>query len=68
MAELHVIGQVLGASGFEGHSIFCKVSLQNVALQRVSLFQGTEEAKLCLLLNCICFCSGECMQAEAGSL
>jgi hypothetical protein len=25
MAELHVIGQVLGASGFKGHSVFCKV-------------------------------------------
>jgi hypothetical protein len=30
MAELHVIGQVLGASGFEGHSIFCKVSLRTL--------------------------------------
>jgi B9 domain-containing protein 2 len=26
MAELHVIGQVLGASGFPGNSVFCKVS------------------------------------------
>lgn len=25
MAELHIIGQVEGASGFDGHSIFCKV-------------------------------------------
>lgn len=25
MAELHVIGQVLGASGFPGYSVFCKV-------------------------------------------
>lgn len=25
MAELHVVGQVLGATGFQGQSIFCKV-------------------------------------------
>lgn len=28
MAELHVMGQVLGASGFAGHSIFCKVRVK----------------------------------------
>ncbi|KAI8475833.1 MAG: B9 domain-containing protein [Monoraphidium minutum] len=24
MAELHIVGQLVGASGFDGHSIFCK--------------------------------------------
>ena len=27
MAELHVIGQVLGGSGFQSHNLFCKVTL-----------------------------------------
>jgi hypothetical protein len=25
MAELHIIGQLVGATGFDGHSVFCKV-------------------------------------------
>ena len=28
MADLHVIGQVLGATGFRGRTIFCKVRRQ----------------------------------------
>ena len=28
MAELHIIGQVYGASGFPDHSLFCKWDLQ----------------------------------------
>jgi hypothetical protein len=35
MAELHVIGQVLGATGFPGHSIFCKVRLLGVLLHEL---------------------------------
>jgi hypothetical protein len=32
MAELHVIGQLVGASGFNGHSVFCKVRCGGGAL------------------------------------
>ena len=27
MAEVHIIGQIVGASGFPEHSLFCKWSL-----------------------------------------
>ncbi len=31
MAELHIIGQLLGASGFPSQSLFCKVCARDTA-------------------------------------
>lgn len=41
MAELHIVGQVVGATGFDGHSIFCKVR----ALLGVQLATGASMSR-----------------------
>eukprot|EP00879_Flechtneria_rotunda_P033217 GHRR01036766.1.p1 GENE.GHRR01036766.1~~GHRR01036766.1.p1 ORF type:complete len:169 (+),score=30.36 GHRR01036766.1:61-567(+) len=43
MAELHLVGQILGATGFSGHSIFCKWGLH--AGRSWDLLEGLEQGQ-----------------------
>ena len=53
MAEVHVIGQIVGASGFPDHSLFCKWGIHT----------GTAALEV---LHCLCMISHEFKESETG--